>query len=112
MDAVFVRTGDVIDYTPPSTAVEAGDVLVIGDTVAVAKTNLAVGEKGVLSIAGAFRVPKATTSASAIAAGKKVYWNAGSDVATETSGSNKVLGYTLEAAAATDDSVLVNLARA
>lgn len=111
MDAVFVRSGDVIDHTPSGSAVDAGDVVVVGDTVAIAKSGIADGAAGVLSISGAFLVPKATGSSTAIAAGKKVYWNAGLEVATETSGSNKVMGHTLEAAGDDDDAVLVKLAQ-
>jgi predicted RecA/RadA family phage recombinase len=111
MDAIKVREGAVIDYTASGADVDAGDVVVVGDTVAVATTKIPQNETGSLDIVGVFSFPKATGSASAIAAGKKVYWNAGSEIMTETSGGNKAAGHTVAAAADADETVLVKLAQ-
>ncbi len=114
----FRHEGARIDYTPTG-AVDAGDVVVLGDIVGVATSDIAAGVKGALAISGVVRFPKATTSASALGPGVKVYWNAGSEIVTTTSGGNKVAGYTVPkegsptvAALATDATVDVALARA
>lgn len=105
--ADFVQNGDSIDYTPASSVV-GGDVIVIGDMVCVAKKDIAANALGAVARTGVFAFPKATGSDSAIAAGKKVYWNASSAIATETTSANKQIGYTV--GAATDDDEFVNVA--
>jgi len=109
--AVYVQTGEMIDYTPGS-AVTGGDVVVIGSIVAIAKRDIAANALGAVAIKGVFRVAKDTGSASAIAAGAKLYWDAINEVATTTAGSNKVLGYAVAAATAAAATVDVDLCRA
>lgn len=111
MLATYVAPGAAIDYTP-GTAVAAGDVVVVGSIVGVATRDIAANALGALAIKGVFRVAKATTSVSAIAAGAKLYWDAGNEVATTVASTHKVLGYAVAAASATDDTVDVDLARA
>lgn len=111
MDAVKVQQGDVISYTPASADVEAGDVVVVGDVVAVATAHIPRHSTGSLDIAGVFRMPKADGSATAIAAGKKVYWHPGNEVITETTGGAKAAGHTIAAAGDDDEAVLVRLAQ-
>lgn len=106
--ARFVQTGDSIDYTPVS-PVEAGDVVVQNDLVGVAKLDIAAGALGALAVAGVFEFPKDTGSASAIEAGKKVYWDEDAEVATETSGGNDYLGKSILAAGDDDATVRVRL---
>ena len=79
--AVFAHDGDSIDYTPTSD-VAAGDVVVQGDMVGVARTPIVANAPGSLAVAGVFDFPKATTTGSAIAAGTKAYWDAAASVAT------------------------------
>ena len=93
-----------IDYTPGS-AVSAGDVVVQGDLCGFADRDIAADRKGALAVDGIRRFPKSDGSDTAIAAGKKVYWDAGNEVATETVGSNKYLGKTVAAAADADTTV-------
>jgi predicted RecA/RadA family phage recombinase len=112
MDATYRNEGQYMDYTPSGADVAAGDVVVVGDTVAVATEKIEDGDLGALVIRGVVRFPKATTSTSAIAQGTKVYWNAVSEVVTETAGANKVAGYTVVAATAAATTVDVSLARA
>lgn len=115
--AVRRDDGANIDYTPGS-AVTAGDVIVLGDLVAVAEVDIAAGELGALALNGTFRVAKIT---GAITVGAKVYWNptgdpvggtAGSGAATATAGSLKLMGYAAAAAASGDATVDVVLAGA
>jgi len=109
--ATFVQDGKSIDYTPVA-AVAAGDVVVLGNIVGVAKLDIAASKLGALAIEGVFDVAKATGSSSAITAGSKVYWDAVSEVATTTAGSNKCMGYAIKDAGDDDATVRVKLERA
>ena len=106
--AVFVGEGGAIDYTPGS-AVAAGDVVVQGDLVGVAKVPIAANALGALAVVGVFDVPKATGGGSAIAVGTTVYWDTVNKVATATAGALKVMGKTVKAAADADATVRVRL---
>jgi len=102
------ETGPVIDYVPGS-AVSAGQVVVVGDIVGVAKLDIAASVLGQLHLGGVYDFPKSTAGGSAIAAGKTVYWDAGNSVATETSTGNKLLGKTELASVDADTTVRVVL---
>ncbi len=93
-----------IDYTPGS-AVSAGDVVVQGDLVGFADSDIAANRLGALGVDGIRRFPKASGSSSAIAAGTKVYWNTVSSVAQATAGGYKYLGKTVLAAGDDDTTV-------
>jgi len=110
MSATKKSEGLRIDYTP-SIAVASGDVVVIGDIVAVATEPIAANVLGAVDVEGVFTFPKATTSASAITAGAKLYWNASGEVVTTTAGTNKTAGYAVAAAGATAATVDVKLSR-
>ena len=110
MPTRFVHDGDSIDYTPGS-AVTAGDVVVQGELVGVAKRDIPANALGSLAVTGVFDFPKATGAGTAIAAGANVYWNAGTQVATTTSAGNKLIGKTVKAAADADATVRVRLAQ-
>lgn len=110
MTAIKHSEGRAIDYTP-ATGVDAGDVVVIGDLVAVAPLAIDAGVLGAVDIEGVFCFPKATTSSSAIAAGTKLYWDEDNQVVTTTAGSNKTAGYSVAAAADDDEYVDVKLGR-
>ena len=71
--AVFVQEGNFIDYTP-SAAVVAGDVVVQGDLVGVAKLDIEANAKGALAVVGVFDFAK--ESATEFTAGALVYWDA------------------------------------
>jgi predicted RecA/RadA family phage recombinase len=102
-----------VDYTP-SSAVAAGDVVVQGELVGVAKLNIAANQLGALAVTGVFDLPKATGTGSAITAGSKVYWDAAEAVAKtdSESGANKYLGKTIRAAGDSDTTVRVRLGQA
>ena len=108
--AQFVHDGGSIDYTP-SSAVSAGDVVVQGDLVGVAKLDIASGALGALAVDGVFDFPKAAGGGSAIAAGALVYWDvADSEAKTDDeSGANKLIGKTVAAAGDDDATVRVRL---
>ncbi len=108
--ARFIHDGDAIDYTPGS-AVAAGDVVVQGDLIGIAKLDMAAGQLGALAVTGVFDVPKATGTGTDIAAGARLYWNTSNQQATDDDGSgfNKYLGKAVRAAATTDATVRVRL---
>jgi len=105
---LYVAPGAVIDYTPDA-AVDAGDVIVANDLVGVAHKDIAADRQGELGLEGIYDFPKATGSSSAIAFGKKVYWDEGDEEAKEDSESaaNPFLGLCVKAAEDDDEYVRV-----
>jgi len=108
--AAFVQEGGAVDYTPSADAA-AGDVVVQGDLVGVAPRPIAANALGALAVGGVFEFPKATGTGKAIAAGKKVYWDATNKQATETSSGNTFLGKTVAAVGDSDAAVRVRLSQ-
>lgn len=106
MGAVSRGSGEYVDYTPGS-AVTAGDVVVQADLVGVADEDIAANRKGALRVRGVVDFPKATDSSSAIAAGTLLYWNAGTEVVSTSSGDGKLIGKAAQAATAADTTVRV-----
>lgn len=108
----FLNEGKSISFTPPSVAVVAGDVLLVGAKICVAKHDIAVGVEGTLAVQGNFKFPKDDSTAFAI--GVAVYWDVADQEATEDddTATNKLIGYVSLAAADTDtdvDCILVNM---
>jgi len=108
--ARFIHNGNSIDYTPGSN-VAAGDVIVQGDLIGIAKLDIASGTLGALAVTGIFDLPKTAGSSKAIAAGAKVYWDVADGVAKtdDESGANKYLGKTVAAAGDNDTTTPVRL---
>jgi len=108
--ATFVHDGKSIDYTPGAD-VAAGDVVVQGELIGVARTPIASGALGSLAVSGVFDFPKATGGGAAITAGANVYWDVGDSEAKEDSesGANKLIGKTIAAAGDDDATVRVRL---
>ncbi len=86
--ATYIQEGNAIDYTP-SSDVAAGDVIVQGDLVGVAKRDIASGSLGSLATSGVFSFAKAAED---IAAGVKVYWDESESNVTATSTDNTYVG--------------------
>ncbi len=81
--------GDTVDYTP-SSAVVAGDVVMIGSQAMVATQAIAANCLGSLSCDGVFDLPK---TADVFAIGDAVYWNAsGTDVGSNTGAADNTTG--------------------
>jgi len=108
--ATFVQDGGAVDYTPGS-AVAAGDVVVQGELVGVARTPIAASALGSLAVAGVFDFTKATGGGTAITAGANCYWDATNQRATTTSSGNKVIGKCVRAAADADATVRVRMSQ-
>lgn len=108
MPAKFIHDGGSVDYTPAANVL-AGDVVVQGELVGVAKRDIAAAALGALAITGVFDFPKATGAGTAITAGANCYWNAGAQQATTTATGNKLIGKSVRAAADADAMVRVRL---
>lgn len=106
MTATYIHEGNSIDYTPAAD-VAAGQVVVQGELVGVAKIDIKANTLGALAVTGVFDFPKATGASTAIAEGVDVYWDDAANEATTNSdtGANKRIGRTL--AAASDDDTVV-----
>ena len=110
--ARFIHDGDAIDYTPGAD-VNAGDVVVQGDLIGIAKLDIASAVLGALAVTGVFDFPKTAGVGEAIAAGAKVYWDVADQIAKtdDESGANKYLGKTVAAAGDNDAVVPVRLSQ-
>jgi len=108
--ARFVHDGNSVDYTPGS-AVTAGDVVVQGELVGVAKVDIPANVLGALAVSGVFDFPKATGTGTAIAAGANCYWDATNQRATTTASGNKLIGKAVRAAADADATVRIRLSQ-
>jgi predicted RecA/RadA family phage recombinase len=108
----FIHDGDSIDFTPaPGGNVAAGDVVVQGDLVGVAKMDIAADTLGALAVTGVFDFPKATGTGSAIAAGVNVYWHSSVTQANTTASGGKLIGKTVRAAVDADTTVRARLSQ-
>lgn len=112
MSVKYIQTGDAVDYTPGAN-VSAGEVVVQGQLVGVAKLDIQTGKLGALAVTGLFDFPKATGAGTGIAAGTRVYWDVAEQVAKADSeaGANKEIGKTVKAAADADALVRVRLSQ-
>jgi len=108
--ARFIQVGESIDYTPGS-AVAAGQVVVQGSMIGVTKVPIEASRLGALAVKGVFDVVKANEQ---IALGAALYWDedgnpyggtAGTGCATTTSTDNTFIGFSMEAAEATDEKI-------
>ena len=108
--ADFIQDGASIDYTPGS-AVAAGDVVVQGDLVGVAKVPIPAGHAGALAVEGVFDFDKEADGGVTFAVGSLAYWDAVNKFAVPDDGGGafKLLGKVVVAAADADSSVRVRL---
>lgn len=103
----FINEGGTFEHTP-SIDLEAGDVVVIGDLVAIAVVPIEANTVGTVTIGGQFHIAKAALD---IGQGLKVYWDDTAKNITTTVGSNKVIGYTVKASLTADTEVPIELGR-
>ena len=100
---------EMVDWTPDDD-VDAGEVVVIGETPYVAHRPMENGQfaRGALAArGGAYKCKKATNEDMSSGGGKPLYWNAGAGVFTLTAGSNKHFGTVWPAGAATADEYVI-----
>ena len=105
--ASFKQEPGTWPYTP-SSAVAAGDVVVLTDGIAVASRPIAANTLGAVEVEGVFTVPKA---AEALTLGAVVYWNTTNSNVTATATGNKRAGKVATAAVSGDATVWVDLNR-
>lgn len=111
LTAKYIESGRTIPYTP-SSAVSAGDVVVLGDLVCVATRDIAANELGALDCEGVFEFPKFTNSGDdSMDQGTVVYWDTSDLVITATQGSFKQAGHVFVDAADGGATVRVKLGR-
>lgn len=106
MPASYGSEGQTIDYAH-SSAVTAGDVLVVNDLILVAVRDKGANENGTYYVKGRMRFPKTAGGSTALALGTIVYWNAGGGVVSTSSSGNKLLGKVSKAAVDADTDVEV-----
>lgn len=100
MEARF-RHGNplMVDHTP-SSAVAAGQVVVVGNLPLVAHAAIAANALGALAAGGGvYRM----TAAGAAAAGVQVYWDDTNNKVTTTASTHKVFGYIAPGSSANAD---------
>ncbi len=99
--ANFIKDGKTIPHTPGSD-VTAGDVIVLGEKVTVAKHDIPTGALGAVSAEGTFDFPK--TAVTVYDIGAKVFWDVADQEATEDddTDTNKLIGYVSVAALSAD----------
>ena len=113
----FIQEGLAVDYTPGAD-VAAGDVVVQGNVVGIAKNPIDydASETGSLTLSGVFEVVKAEEALATV--GASIYWDetgnpyegtGGTGAATATPTSNTFMGYVLVAAASDDETVKILL---
>jgi len=68
----YIQPGEVIDYTAGSN-ITSNQVVVVGQMLGVALSDIANGETGSVQIRGVFDVPK--VSGAVIAAGESLVWD-------------------------------------
>ena len=120
MTAKYIQDGKAIEITAAG-AIEAGDVVVLGELVGVANFPITSGGIGAVAIEGVFEMPKDYgDSGKALTAGQEVYWDsvnscikaAVAQVVAEgavTTEASAVHGFAVAAAATTDQTVLVSI---
>jgi predicted RecA/RadA family phage recombinase len=89
---IFIHDDGSIDHIPVAD-VAAGDVVVQGELVGVAKLDIKAGKLGALAVVGVFDFPVAALTGWAV--GDLAYWDNTAKVATETASGNKLLGKTV-----------------
>ncbi len=108
--AQFIHDGGYIDFTPGS-AVAAGDVVVQGDLVGIAKGDIPAGRLGALAVEGVYDVAKEADGGVTFTVGALAYWDSVNKVAVtdDGGGAYKLLGKVVKAAADGDALVRVRL---
>ena len=102
MQAKFIRGNPEFARYKPGSAVSAGDVIVIGDLVVIAHSDIAAGIWGNVAVGGGIYE---VTCQLAIAVGLEVYWDDAADKIDLTN-TNKMFGYmNLHKAASADTDV-------
>lgn len=105
----YVNSGDIIDYTNPSSSatIAAGTPILQGQVFGVTADPILPSRIGALIVRGLVDLPKSTSASTAIAVGAKVYWDATNSLVTGTASTNVEIGKCTKAAADGDALVRV-----
>lgn len=107
----FISDGDVIPWTnTTAAAVASGQVVVLGHTIGIALSAIAIGATGSVALSGAFTVPK--VPAAVFAQGEKLLWDASAgafDASTATAAAGDVLGGAVAWAAGSNGQTTVQI---
>lgn len=96
MNAKFVQDGKVLDITAGSAAINAGDIVISGGIVGVAKSDIPANGAGAIATEGVYDIVK--KSDVAFGFGDAVYWNAESGYAQGSAASCAQIGTAVAAA--------------
>ena len=93
----FIQKGDTVDFTP-AVAVASGVGYLVGTALfGVAKADVAANAEGAFLLSGVVDIAK--TSALAITAGDRLFWDATNKVVNKTSASQMCVGVAVADAA-------------
>jgi len=102
-----VKQGKKMTWTNGTgSAVASGSVVVVGDVIGVALVDIPDGAAGELAMEEVYNLPKNNT---AMAQGKKCYWDAAAGRVVLTAASNTYAGIVHNAALAGDSQVAVKI---
>lgn len=108
MKALYWQRGETLDYMNGTDAkIEANTVMVIGDKIGVAGTDIPAGQMGSVHVSGVFEMDKADSTD--IPIGKTVYFSEAGITATAVEGSTTLAGFAAASAAADATKIFVKL---
>lgn len=108
MKAIYYQKGESLNYqNDTDNPIEAGDVVVFGQRIGIAGTQIPAGELGSIHMVGTFKIPKKTGEK--IEAGADVYYSAEGLTAVSGEVGDAAIGYAIMPAAADDSHVTVKL---
>lgn len=97
-----------MDYQNSGSAISSGDVVVLGDRIGIAKTDIAATTgKGTVELEGVYELTSDTGTT--YAQGDQLFWDAGNSRLTKTGTGNVPAGRAHEAKASVGTTALVNL---
>ncbi len=101
MARTYRQPGEVLTWESTVTDVDAGDVVLLADTIGVALVDIDLGEEGSVSIAGVHELPKADSQEWTL--GEVLnYDESGEEFTTSAVGSGDIEGGAIAAADAAD----------
>lgn len=104
----FIQPGEIMQYSNAGSAISSGDIVVIGERIGVAMTDIAATSGvGSVSMEGVYSLPKTTSQS--WAQGVKLFYDAGTSKLTTTATGNTPAGYAFEAAGTNDTTGLCKL---
>lgn len=88
MKATYLQRGEALDFVNKTeSTIPAFTILVVGDMVGIAGTDIEPGATGVIYVCGVFEMPKSTDAA--ISMGTKVYFD-GTGVTTDATATSEI----------------------